>query len=201
MRFATTGGQVLDIFQADTQCADESWTTETYAGYQLLLDASLNQGKYTWVVANFHPGGWGTYAAQGEQILDFAVANGIPIWSGAQMNAFTRVRDATNFQNVQWAGNTLSFDINIPMSGPGNLTGMVPSVFNGNALEKMRMGGSDIPYTVQTIAGTAYAFFVFGAGGHVDAIYVPEPGMLALLLTGGLVAGGLAAIRRRRARF
>jgi hypothetical protein len=172
MRFATTSGQVLDIYQADTQLPDETWREQISQAYQSLLNASVHQGKYAWVVANFHPAGWTKYASQGEAVLDHAVANNIPIWSGAQMNAFVRMRDAADFQNVQWKEGTLSFVVNAPGCEVGALTVMVPKVFGGHVLAKTSLAGLDAAYSVETIAGSDYALFTIRSGMHfVIAVY------------------------------
>ncbi len=185
MRFAMSTGTILDVFQGDTQIPDEGWGS-IYSGgdypshlsaYTTMLDASLNQGKYAWIVANFHPVHWATFSTAAIQVLDHAVANDIPIWSGAQMNSFTRMRDSTEFQDVQWNGRALSFVVDVPSSGEGQLTVMVPYSFAGDALEGLSVGGSSTDYSVETIAGVDYALFLVGSGTHsINALYVLIPG-------------------------
>ena len=190
MRFATSGGETLDVFQADTQLTDEGWeysalyNHQAYVAYQGMLNASVNQGKYAWIVANFHPCVWdedlgSQYNCQveGLQILDLAAANDIPIFSGEQMNSFVRMRDAAEFQDVQWNGRALSFVVDAPISGEGMLTVMVPNSFAGDAMEGIFVGGTNVTYTVETIAGVDYALFLVDSGTHaISALYTLVPG-------------------------
>jgi len=176
MRFATSTGEVLDIFQADTQLEDDVLTAKMYTNYQNLLDASLTQGKYAWVVVNYHPGAWPKYSDQGRQTLDLAVANGIPIWSGAQMNSFVRMRDAVQLEDVRWKRGILSFFVKSSAANRGDLTLMAPMVLGSHTLEKIRIAGVEASHVVQRIAGSDYALFTIKGGIRpVDAIYVPKP--------------------------
>ncbi|MCD4699694.1 MAG: hypothetical protein K8R91_03865, partial [Phycisphaerae bacterium] len=177
MHFATSKGKVLDIFQADSQVTDErGGKFGTSATYRRLLDESLNKGKYSWIVANFHPCGWGTHSTEAGKMLDYTAGKGIPIWSGGQMSSFLQMRDAADFRNTKWDGSNLSFSVNAPVSGKGELTIMVPNAFGGLLLEKIRLDGKDTVFSVQTVAGKEYALFtIAGDTISVRATYAPKP--------------------------
>ncbi len=180
MRFATSKGKVLNIFQANSQVTDEK--RGAGAAYRRLLDESLNKGKYSWIVANFHPCSWGRRSTEGEKILDYAVSKGIPIWSGGDMSSFLQMRDAAGFQNTKWDGSNLSFSVKTPVSGKGALTVMVPNAFGDLLLKKIRLGGKDTVFSVHTIAGEKYALFTIGNNiRSVKATYAPKPTMLKQL--------------------
>ncbi len=197
MHFATSEGEVLDIFQTDTQVTDETWWRSDLGDrYRNLLDESLDDGKYSWIVANFHPVSWGNHSADAEEILDYAVSRGIPIWSGGDMSSFLQMRDAADFQDTRWDGSNLSFFVAAPVSGQGELTVMVPNAFGDLLLEKIRLGGQDTVFSVHTIAGEEYALFtIAGDSNSVQATYVPEPATMSLLVLGGL---GVLLKRRRK---
>ncbi len=188
MRFTTSAGEVLDIFQADSQVTDEIGS-DAVALYKNLVDASLDDGAYSWIVVNSHPVSWGNFHNSAGQILDYAVARGVPIWSGGEMNSFLQMRDAADFKDIQWNGSDLLFSVASPVAGYGALTVMLPTAFDGRLLTGIQVGGLNANYVVQTISGSDYALFTVGDGtSAVHALYAPEP------TTGALLGSGLLAL-------
>ncbi|MCL2771875.1 MAG: InlB B-repeat-containing protein [Oscillospiraceae bacterium] len=179
MKFSTSKGEVLDIYQNDTQLPDEYFHYTIAANYKTMLDNALNNEDYAWLTANFHPAGWlngdgSGYKSEAVQVLAYSKSNGIPICSGRDMYNFTNMRDSASFKNIAWDNNTsvLTFNVSSPAQGQGygNLTAMIPAFYDGHILESIN-GVPASGYDVETVKGNGYAFVTAHDGDLFTAEY------------------------------
>ena len=194
MKFMDEQGRILNIYQQATQLADEHllvmpWVTGEVAGLaaeeavevsRTLLRRSLD-GAYGAITAQFHvdPFALGGQAA-GEEVhwlegtLDYAAAQGIPIWSGLEWLRFTEIRHDANLVDVQWhpASHRLSFDL-VAQAVPGiELSVMIPLQHAEARLVQMEVDGVPVEHHTRELGSVSYGWVSIPAGFHrVAAIY------------------------------
>jgi hypothetical protein len=174
MKFSDENGQVLDIYQANTQLPDEWWGGGIDNTFQTLIDRSIDQEAYAFLTANFHPPSYGGYQADAGNAMAYANSRGVPIWSAEMLLDFLLMRDGASFENITWADDQLSFRLNAPDPGEG-LTVMVPNEYQGASLTGITKDGASESYTVETIKGREYAL-VTTASGVYDFLASYETG-------------------------
>ena len=109
-------------------------------------------------------------------------------------------RNGSSYSATSWAGNTLSFTVNVG-AGANGLTGMVPTHGpGGTPLTGLTLAGSPVSFTKTTIKGVEYAMFLAAPGGYA-ATYGAPPAAPAALgganvqpLTAAAAAQDLASI-------
>lgn len=161
MRFADTDGSIIDTYQATTQMTDESGQTYPFTIDTLLDNAYGAKGYYAALTANIHTDF--AASAASDAIIASAKAHGVPVVSGRQMLTWLDSRNNATFANLDWQGNTLTFDVT---GGANGLRGMVPVSSTGGSLAGISFGGSNIPYRIDTIKGITYAFFDAKVGSY-----------------------------------
>jgi len=164
MRLATSFGEILDIYQSDTQLADEVWVSELFPVFKTLANQAIHEGKYAWLNTNLHPNRWQEFKPQAMQMFEYANVNSIPIWNGLDQYDFVSMRDRAAFSNVSWTGSTLSFSLDAQMHNFNDntmgLTVMIPLMYDGLNLNILKKNGADIPYTIKSVKSIEYAFIV-----------------------------------------
>ncbi|WP_229068355.1 DUF4082 domain-containing protein [Actinoplanes sp. DH11] len=171
MRFADKGGALIDVYQAATQMTDESGQSYPFT-VDSLLDAALGpQGRYGAFTANMHTDQATIYDS--DQILASARSRNVPIVSARQMLTWLDGRNGSSYSDISWAGDTLSFTVNVG-AGANGLTGMVPTLgTGGRTLSTLTRGGAAVPFTRTTIKGVEYALFAAGPGTYAAAYGAP----------------------------
>lgn len=191
MRFIRADGTLTSVYQQFTQLVDEQligvigsggfngW--EGLTGAQAvnvskqLVDAS-QAGDYAALTTQFHVDyyGYGEPQVWAEGLMDYANTLGIPIWSADQWLNFTETRQGASFSNIVWNSgtNTLSFGLNANAVSGVNLTTLLPSNYNGLALQSVTVNGNATAFTTQAVKGVDMAFVTVPSGNHtVSAIY------------------------------
>mgnify|MGYP001202572350 CR=1 FL=1 len=171
MRFAKLDGTIIDVYQVVTQMQDEGQYAPVtpYPAYcDALFDKAIGpEGYYGVFCANMHfdihnhPGA--------NAITASAQARGIPVVSSKQMLTWLDGRNGSEFNNIDWTDNVLSFSITVG-AGANNLRAMLPVHSANGELLTLTMGGSGLPYTTEVIKGIEYAFFT-AADGTYEAAY------------------------------
>lgn len=193
LRFADENGQILDIFQSNTQLPDERWHGELETAFRTLVDDSLNGGAYAFLNANFHPPSYSTFQAQAANMMAYANAQGVPIWSAEDTLDFLLARNRVETRTIEWDGAHLTFTVVEPVLGQ-DLTLLVPAQASGAALTQVRVDGAVVSYTLSSIKGYDYALVPVSAGSY-DASYAPDetpPVISAVTATPG--PGGTANV-------
>ncbi|MDI6101743.1 DUF4082 domain-containing protein [Actinoplanes sp. NEAU-A12] len=189
MRFADSGGGLIDVYQAATQMTDESGQSYPYTS-NTLLDAALGSlGYYGAFTANMHTDKPTTYDS--DQVLASARARNVPIITGHQLLTWLDGRNASSYSNIAWSGDNLTFSVNVG-AGADGLTGMVPTAGpGGRTLSTLTRAGVAVPFTRTTIKGVEYAMFTAATGAYTAGYAAAAPATLtatAAAETGGTTA-------------
>ncbi len=163
MKFADEEGNVLDIYQSETQIVDEQLNTKggIYNGYRTLVDRSLYREKYAVVNAVFHPNSNANkpYLAELEKTADYCRRKGVPMLTAMEWLDFLKARDSVKFNNLRWYNNNLSFAIHAPVSINREFGVYVPGRFGERKVLKILVEGKELKFKLNTIKGNQYAFF------------------------------------------
>jgi hypothetical protein len=186
MRFVDERGRILNIYQQLTQLADDHLLNLHWGGVarlssgaalemsQELLHRSLD-GDFSAIAYNFHVdpfaigGEWVTEAIRWlEGTLDYAVAHGVPIWSGVQWLQFTEVRHDAGIENVRWqpGARRLSFDLVARNAPDVALTVMVPLLHGEARLTQVEINGLAVEHSTREVGGVNYGWVSVPAGSH-----------------------------------
>ena len=166
MRYATSTGQMIDVYQAATQITDESAQTYTTTINTLLDNALGPLGYYGAVTANMHTDFNPSEGATGSAaIVASAKARGVPVISARQMLDWLDGRNASTFSAISWSGNVLSFNVAVGAGGTG-LQALVPASAGSSPINNVTLNGAPVTFTTQTLKGVAYAIFPAGAGTY-----------------------------------
>jgi hypothetical protein len=167
MRFSAKTGGLIDVYQAATQMTDESDQSYPFTVNTLLDNALSPLGYYGAFTANMHTDASTEF--QSDALLASAQARNVPIVSAKQMLTWLDGRNASSYSGIAWAGNNLSFTVNVG-AGANGLTGMVPTQGpGGRALTTLTRGGAAVTFTRTTIKGVEYAMFTAAPGAYVAA--------------------------------
>ena len=192
-RFIDASGQILTIYQAETEWpdewfADKGMTVEETVGIITgMFEAAEENGFYSAFVNNIHPGRYAGIPGVDEItplwpaiVWEYCQAHDIPSWSGEMLLDFVEARNASEFENMDWAidENTdvgsLNFDFTTPVGGQ-DLTLMVPVHCENRNLMQLLADGTPVVPTVEEIKGIEYAMFTTQETGlHILAIYTPS---------------------------
>jgi hypothetical protein len=201
IKFVDEQGRILNIYQQLTQLADDHLLDVRYGGQewggqprlkaqdairvsQSLLRRSL--ADHCAVAANFHPDLYFVHpvaadeesraqAAQWlEGTLDYAVAQGIPIWSAEEWLRFTAIRHDTDIKEVAWqpTSGRLSFRLTTRAVPGVELSVMVPSRHGDAQLIQTEVDGLAVKHRTRKLGGVNYGWLSVSAGARqVVAIY------------------------------
>ena len=184
-RFATTGGALIDVYQATTQLTDESEISYGTHISTLIGNAQGPQGFYGVFTANIH-----TDRTEGPalEIIEVAKANNVPVVTAKQMLDWVDGRNNSSFGGVGFQGNRLTFNLQ-RAAGANGLEAMVPMAGPTGGLNGLSRGGAAVNYEVRNVKGVAYAVFNAEAGAYL-ATYGTEPPATPPPAGGGGTGGG-----------
>ena len=163
MRFVTTNGNLLDVFQAAVQMTDESGQTYPKT-VDALLDGALGpQEYYGAYVANMHT----DYADNpgSDLIVMAAIKRGVPVISSRQMLTWLDARNGSSMGSITWTNNTLTFSVTASTNATGLQT-MVP-IPVGYRVNNVTYNGGSTAYYLRGVNGMQYAFFNALTGNYV----------------------------------
>ena len=164
MRFATSSGTLIDVYQAATQMTDESGQTYPFTVDSLLDKAIGPEGYYGAFTANAHTDS--DVTSESSAIINSALARGVPVISARQMLEWLDGRNGSSFGSMTWdgIGMKLSFTVQAA-TGASGLRAMVPTSPTLGVASVTR-NGSPVAYTTRTIKGISYAVFPALAGSY-----------------------------------
>ena len=155
MRFATTNGQVIDVYQAATQMTDESGQSYPYTARALLERALGGEGYYGAFVANMHTDfNPSTGSAESDAIIMTATNLGVPVISAQQLLTWLDARNDSSISNLSRTTNGASFSVNADTRARG-LQVLVP-LPAGKMVTEVRRAGLVISHGVRLIKGIYY---------------------------------------------
>jgi Domain of unknown function (DUF4082)/Bacterial Ig-like domain/Bacterial Ig domain len=167
MRFSALNGNLIDVYQAQTQMTDESGQTYPFTIDALLDRAVGAEGYYGVYTVNAHTDL--AIIPESTTVIASAKARSVPVISSRQMLAWLDGRNSSSFGSFTWNGTTLGFTISAGPSTNG-IQAMLPFRSGTSVLTSVLRAGSPVSFSVQTIKGIDYAFFS-GIGGTYAASY------------------------------
>ncbi|MBL8058817.1 MAG: hypothetical protein JNK29_19080 [Anaerolineales bacterium] len=193
LKFVDEQGQILDVFQQNTQLVDEHMldalggrarlsVEQALAVARDLLDLSLRRYPAA-LGAQFHVdpfelGGPGAESAGRwlEGVLALAAERGVPVLPAAPWLAFCEARHAVVFEALAWDGaaGRLSFEVVVPPA-PFEFDVLVPQRAAARRLTGVSVAGSAAARTSERQVGAVSFAVVRVAGGRhtVSAQYAP----------------------------
>jgi hypothetical protein len=189
MRFATTNGAILDIYQATTQMTDESGQSYPYT-VDTLLDRALGpEGYYGAFVANMHTD---TYPEQqADAVFMSATSRGVPIIAARQLLTWLDARNGSSIKSVSWNNGSETFSVQANAAARG-LQVMVP-IPGGSQANAVTYNGSSLAFSSLWIKGILYACFPATTGVY-QVTYGTDttpPGILSVSPPNGALGVGL----------
>jgi hypothetical protein len=157
MRFATSNGALVDVYQQNTNLTDESTTSYSTSIAALLDNAIGASGYYGAFGANMHTDSAAPHAGA-EAIVSAALARSVPVVSYKQLLTWIDGRNGSTIRGLSRNGGTLTFVLTVG-SGANGLQAMLPVQGSTGTLTGITRSGSPVSYTTQTIKGVQYAFF------------------------------------------
>ncbi len=196
MRFATTNGNAIDVYQAATQMTDESGQSYPYT-IDTLLDRALGpEGYYGAFVANIHADADALHPSSvwSSNIVDSAIARGVPVVSARQMLTWLDARNGSSISSIMKTGDTETFSINAQANARG-LQAMVP-VPSGKVVSEVRRGGTLVTNSLSWVKGALYAVFPALSGNYtiMYAADTPAPTVTSVSPTNGAVGVGVSTV-------
>lgn len=166
MRFATTNGSAIDIFQAATQMTDESGQSYPYT-IDTLLDRALGaDGFFGAFVANMHTDA--NVEPEADAILASALARGVPVIAANQLLTWVDARNNSSIKSVNWDGSRQNFSIVADTAAHG-LMAMSP-IPAGYTVAGVIRNGSPVELSLVTVKGVRYALF-YSSNGNYQVSY------------------------------
>ncbi|NJN98096.1 MAG: hypothetical protein HC875_30445 [Anaerolineales bacterium] len=110
-----------------------------------------------------------------EGTLDFAAAQGIPIWSAEKWLYFTEVRQSAKFDQFDWQAEAqrLSFRVTTLADAGGELAVMIPGEHNQAQLVELTIDEQPVIPQQRQVGGINYGWVTVASGPHqIVARYV-----------------------------
>jgi hypothetical protein len=158
MRFSDASGNILHIYQSNTQLPDETWLKDNIENKSItLIDRSIDEEYYSWINANFHTWYWPECRQAGLKVLDYCNKRGVPVWTAERVFEFLRMKDESFFSDFVWSGNRLTFRLNSAINNPERLTMLLPLVYTDRKISAIRINRQNVKFDIIIIKGSAYA--------------------------------------------
>ena len=189
MRFATTTGNVIDVYQAVTEMTDESGQSYPYT-IDFMLDRALGpEGYYGAFVANAHTDVPNT--PESDAMVTSATNREVPVISARQLLTWLDARNASSLKSISWNNGRQTFSVNADAKAKG-LQAMVP-VPDGCSASSVKYKGSPIGYYLRGVKGFQYAIFPV-TNGDYEVGFEPDtnsPSVTEIVPTNGQSGVGL----------
>lgn len=200
MRFATTNGVTLDVYQANTQMTDESGQSYPYTSDTLLDRALGPEGYYGFFVANMHTDfNTPPYTTWSDAIVQSAQSRGVPVISSRQLLTWLDSRNASSLKSIQWSNNTLNFTV-VAHSAARGLQVMSP-VPAGHTVAALTFNGTPADYAFQTVKGVLYAVFTAASGDYQIEYALDTTPPVVMSVTPAANAGGVSTRSTVKVKF
>ncbi len=167
MRFADTNGALIDVYQQPSHLVNENDVSYP-AGINSMLDRALGAEGYYGVFGTHYDHS----DAFDSQLLASAQTRGVSLISAKQLLTWLDGRNNSTFGTTTWNGSTLTFPV-VVRSGAVNLYTMIPFKSGTLQVTGVKIGGSSVPFTTDTIKGRVYALFKV-TSGTVVATYAAD---------------------------
>ena len=171
MKFADADGSIINVYQQLNNVYDQQYMEHNdqdgyYNAFKGLMDRSLDEEVYSTISVRAHNNEYFFSKVPLMKALDYANERGVPVWSEVQLFEFLKAKDAASFDDLNWSGNTLTFDIKSPLSAGHGITCMIPASHGGKRISAIENNGEKLRTALQSIKGTEYAFVTVKPGAN-----------------------------------
>jgi hypothetical protein len=153
MPFVDQNGNILDIYQAETQLVNENGV-EQLEGVAFMLRRALGPEQFF--------GAFGAHYDFSDRFDDILISEarrqGVALISARQMLTWLDGRNQSRFDNLKWENSVLTFTSQIGR-GAEAAYAMVPYRFREGHVEKVICGSERLAYSIETIKGIEFASF------------------------------------------
>jgi len=173
MRFATSTGTTIDVYQATTQITDESGQSEPFTIDKLLDNATGPKEYLGAFTVNAHDDDAVNPLA--DAVIDSAKEHHVPILSAQNLLDFEDGRGNSCFGDISWnaSAGRLTFSIVRAFGGKG-LQVMVPlSDAAGRRVTSIHINGSPVSFRADSYNAIGYAVFP-AESGSVTVQFAPK---------------------------
>lgn len=178
MRFATSKGRVINIFQQLNNVYDQQYTENNdpegfFNCFKGLMDRSLNDGVYSYISIKSHNDEYYFSKAPLLRMLSYSASKRIPVWTASRTADFILSRDAARFTQLIWEKNELSFDLESPTAGPSKLGFLIPYKFGDAEAGQVMIDGKAVPSHPVSVKGSVYLINTVAPGEthHIIVTY------------------------------
>jgi hypothetical protein len=172
MRFAAVEGKTINVFQQLNNVYDQQYMEHKdpdgyFNCFKGLLDRSLDDGVYSFISIKAHNNEYYFSRLPLMKALDYANSRQVPVWTQEKLLGFLKARDEAAFEDIRWAGNSLSFRITSSTAHSSSLAVMIPATYNSHKLHTALVNGENRPFVLKRIKGFEYALIPIAPGkGH-----------------------------------
>ena len=169
MKFADADGNIINVYQQLNNVYDQQYMEHKdqdgyFLAFKGLMDRSIDDGVYSTISVRAHNNEYFFSKIPLMKMLDYANAKHIPVWTELQLLNFLKARDESEFRNVQFQNNQLSFTFHSSYQTDAKITAMIPLLFNGKKIQQMDIDGNPGKYFLQNVKGVEYAFVPLTTG-------------------------------------
>lgn len=201
MRFATTNGSLIDVYQAATQMTDESAQPYPFTSNVLLDRAVGKEAYYGFFVANMHtdfntPSTPGRLGSDG--IVASALRRGVPVVTASQLLTWVEGRNSSSLLTLNSSTNSETFSVQVS-NGARGLQVMMP-VRMGYSVSGVTFEGVSKSFNMREVKGMRYAVFAAQTGNFM-VNFVPDtnaPVVLGVEPANGAVGVNMAGLIKVR---
>jgi hypothetical protein len=158
MKFSSSTGNIINVYQSNTQLPDETWLKENILDKSItLIDRSIDMEYFAYINANFHTWYWKDCRTSALKVLDHCLNRGVPVWTAEKVYDFLVMKDEAGFSMISWKDNRLSFRLNSAVKHSNGLTIMLPVIYNDFRIKHISVNGTGKEFIIRNIKGRPYA--------------------------------------------
>jgi len=165
MKFATSKGEILDIFQHLNNVYDQQYNENHdpegfYSCFKGLMDRSINDEAYSYISIKSHNDEYYFSKDPLMKMISYSKNNGIPVWTAEKLNYFIRMRNEARFSDLRWKNKRLSFVLSSTKDHIADFSVMIPYNYDNMKIEAITLDGRKTDYFERSVKGTRYAFIL-----------------------------------------
>jgi hypothetical protein len=175
MKFADLRGNMINLYQQLNNVYDQQYMEHDdkagfYNCFKGLMDRSLDSGVYSFISVKAHNAEYFFSEIPLMKMLDYANSKRIPVWTQLKLLGFLKAKEEAAFSNISWIKSQLSFKIRSSVPHSSGLSYLVPNVYNGKKISKIKSNGVTQSYSIQLIKGVEYALLIIRPGFNYDIV-------------------------------
>jgi hypothetical protein len=164
MKFGDLNGKTINIYQHfnnvyDQQYMEHSDSAGFFECFKGLMDRSINNEVYSYISVKAHNDEYYFSKKPLAKMLDYAKDHKVPVWAPAKLLDFLKAKENTEFKNIQWSYNNLSFTVQSDIENNNLLSVLIPNIFKGKTVTTVSINSTNINFKVHSIKGYDYIMF------------------------------------------